>query len=172
MLTLALVRLIDKEKQMSKIRIIKKYPNRRLYDTSTSSYITLAGVKDLILEYVPFKIINSRCGEDLTRTSILQIVAEEESSFPIFSSELLMGLIRSYGDSTQAMLSRFLEHSLQEFIKKQGQLKNPMSTLPGESYSLNMKQLAETNLQSWENSETNKKQTEQAETQRDEERVV
>lgn len=137
---------------MSTIRTIKKYPNRRLYDTSTSSYITLSGVKELILEYTAFKIIHSKSGDDLTRSTILQIVAEEESNFPVFSSELLMELIRNYGDSAQPLLSRFLEYSLQQFVQKQGQLKNPMSSYCGKNYSLSIRELTEKNLETWEQS--------------------
>jgi len=137
---------------MNDLRIIKKYPNRRQYDTKTSSYITLSGVKELIIEHIPFKIIHSKKGEDLTRSTILQIVSEEEANKPIFSCELLMDIIRSYGDSTQPLLSRFLEHSMQQFIKKQGLLKNPMSSFCDKNYSISLDDLAQSNIKSWEQS--------------------
>ena len=71
-------------------RLIKKYPNRRLYDTATSSYITLADVKKLVLQQVPFKVADAKSNEDLTRSILLQIILEEESSgAPMFSSDML-----------------------------------------------------------------------------------
>ena len=83
---------------MASPRIIKKYPNRRLYDTETSTYITLAEVKDLVLGYKDFQVQDAKSGEDLTRSILLQIILEEESGgMPMFSSDLLSQMIRSYG---------------------------------------------------------------------------
>ena len=74
------------------VRLIKKYPNRRLYDTKTSAYITLGDVKELVLKFEPFKVLDAKTGDDLTRSILLQIILEEESGgVPLFSCELLSG---------------------------------------------------------------------------------
>src|SRR5678816_4629427 len=85
-------------KMENPLRLIKKYPNRRLYDTKTSSYITLADVKQMVLKQEEFQVVDAKSGEDLTRQILLQIILEEESGgVPMFSSNLLSQLIRSYG---------------------------------------------------------------------------
>ena len=93
------------------VRIIKKYPNRRLYDTATSSYITLADVKKLVLENVEFKVEDAKSKEDLTRAILLQIILEEESvvGAPIFSSDVLAKIIRFYGNAMQGMMANYLK---------------------------------------------------------------
>ena len=97
-------------------RIIKKYPNRRLYDTETSTYITLAEVKDLVLQYKEFLVQDAKSGEDLTRAILLQIILEEESGgMPLFSSDLLSQLIRSYGNAMQGMMGTYLERNIRAF---------------------------------------------------------
>jgi len=86
-------------------RIIKKYPNRRLYDTESSSYITLADVKKLVLEQVPFRVEDAKTKEDLTRSILLQIILEEESAgAPMFSCDMLTHIIRFYGNAMQGMM--------------------------------------------------------------------
>ena len=91
-------------------RIIKKYPNRRLYDTETSTYITLAEVKDLVLQYKEFQVQDAKSGDDLTRAILLQIILEEESTggLPMFSSDLLSQLIRFYGNAMQGVMGAYL----------------------------------------------------------------
>jgi polyhydroxyalkanoate synthesis repressor PhaR len=136
---------------MSDIRIIKKYPNRRLYDTHISRYITLPDVKKMVEGYIPFKIIDSKTNEDITRNTLLQVITEEEEKgTPIFTSELLLNTIRFYGDSTQAQISRFLEHSLQHFTEHKGELKGPMSSLGKKDGSSKLKKITEKNLTSWD----------------------
>ena len=94
---------------MSDIRVIKKYPNRRLYDTKISSYITLNDIKELVMSYSEFKVIDAKTKEDLTRCTLMQIIAEEETNGqPIMTQEILKEFVRFYGDSMQAMMSRFL----------------------------------------------------------------
>ena len=108
---------------MSEQRIIKKYPNRRLYDTATSSYITLADVKKLVLENVEFKVVDARSGEDLTRSILLQIIIEEEAcGAPMFSSDMLTQIIRFYGNAMQGMMGTFLEKNIQTFMQIQKRL--------------------------------------------------
>jgi polyhydroxyalkanoate synthesis repressor PhaR len=100
------------------VRIIKKYPNRRLYDTATSSYITLEDVKKLVLDQVVFKVEDAKTHEDLTRNILLQIILEEESGngIPMFSSGVLSQIIRSYGHTMQGMMGSYLEKNVQTLI--------------------------------------------------------
>ncbi len=93
-------------------RLIKKYPNRRLYDTQTSAYITLADVKQLVLDSEDFRVVDAKSDEDLTRSILLQIILEEEASgAPLFSSEMLSQIIRFYGHAMQGMMGAYLEKS-------------------------------------------------------------
>ena len=101
-------------------RIIKKYPNRRLYDTETSTYITLAEIKQFVLEYQDFQVQDARSGEDLTRSILLQIILEEESGgVPMFSGDMLANVIRYYGHSMQGLMGNYLERSIHAFHEAQ-----------------------------------------------------
>ncbi|MGV3742556.1 MAG: polyhydroxyalkanoate synthesis repressor PhaR [Burkholderiaceae bacterium] len=101
-------------------RLIKKYPNRRLYDTKTSAYITLADVKQLVLDNEDFIVTDAKSGEDLTRSILLQIILEEEAGgAPIFSSQALAHIIRFYGNAMQGMMSPYLEKNIQAFVDMQ-----------------------------------------------------
>ncbi|MBC7732591.1 MAG: polyhydroxyalkanoate synthesis repressor PhaR [Bacteriovorax sp.] len=104
-------------------RILKKYPNRRLYDTHLSSYITLADVKAMVLTGEHFEVRDAKTGDDLTRSILLQIILEEETGgVPIFSAPMLSQLIRFYGHSMQGMMGSYLEKNLQTFTDIQAQL--------------------------------------------------
>ncbi|MEK7991875.1 MAG: polyhydroxyalkanoate synthesis repressor PhaR [Thiotrichaceae bacterium] len=108
-------------------RIIKKYPNRRLYDTAISSYITLDDIKTLVMGHVSFKIQDAKTGQDITRSILLQIILEqEEEGEPIFSSEVLEQLIRFYGDTLQGIVANYFERSLVLFSKQQHELQEKM----------------------------------------------
>ena len=101
-------------------RILKKYPNRRLYDTRTSSYITLADVKKMVLEGETFEVRDAKAGEDLTRSILLQIILEEETGgVPMFSTQMLAHIIRFYGHAMQGMMGSYLEKNLQTFVDLQ-----------------------------------------------------
>jgi len=101
-------------------RVLKKYPNRRLYDTQSSSYITLADVKRMVLSGESFEVRDAKTGDDLTRSILLQIILEEESGgIPIFSTQMLAQLIRFYGQAMQGMMGAYLEKNLQTFIELQ-----------------------------------------------------
>ena len=103
--------------------IIKKYPNRRLYDTQTSTYITLVDVKRMVLEKDEFRVLDAKTNEDLTRSILLQIILEEESGgVPLFSAEMLAQIIRSYGHVMQGMLGSYLEKNMQAFADIQSDL--------------------------------------------------
>lgn len=104
-------------------RLIKKYPNRRLYDTQTSSYITLADVKQLVLANETFLVVDAKTEEDLTRSILLQIILEEESNGqPMFSSSALSQIIRYYGHAMQGMMGSYLEKNIQVFIDIQNKM--------------------------------------------------
>jgi polyhydroxyalkanoate synthesis repressor PhaR len=118
---------------MASPRIIKKYPNRRLYDTETSTYITLAEVKDLVLGYKDFQVQDAKSGEDLTRSILLQIILEEESGgVPMFSSPMLANIIRYYGHAMQGMMGSYLERSISTFHEAQKRFQEQAQTLYGE----------------------------------------
>jgi polyhydroxyalkanoate synthesis repressor PhaR len=118
-------------------RIIKKYPNRRLYDTQTSGYITLADVKKMVVDHVDFQVVDAKTGEDLTRSILLQIILEEESvGLPMFSSEMLSQMIRFYGQAMQGVLGPYLEKNLQTFLAIQQRMQAQARQLYGEGAAL------------------------------------
>ena len=120
--------------QEQQVRIIKKYPNRRLYDTNTSAYITLGDVKDLVLKQQDFKVVDAKSGEVLTRSILFQIILEEEAGgVPIFSADLLSVFIRIYGNATQGMLGRYLESSMKTFLDFQHRLQDQSRGLYGDN---------------------------------------
>jgi polyhydroxyalkanoate synthesis repressor PhaR len=104
-------------------RLIKKYPNRRLYDTQSSAYITLADVKELVIAQADFLVVDAKSGEDLTRQILLQIILEEEQEGqPMFTAPVLAQIIRSYGNAMQGMMGSYLEKNVQAFIDIQNKL--------------------------------------------------
>lgn len=101
-------------------RVIKKYPNRRLYDTDTSSYVTLAEIKRLVMESESFVVRDAKTGEDLTRSILLQIILEEEASgSPMFTAPVLSNVIRFYGHAMQGMMGGYLEKNMQALMDLQ-----------------------------------------------------
>ncbi|MBF0323163.1 MAG: polyhydroxyalkanoate synthesis repressor PhaR [Magnetococcales bacterium] len=140
-----------------KSRLIKKYPNRRLYDQETSSFLTLDGVRKLVVQGVPFQVIDAKDGRDITRAILLQVLAEEEEKgVPIFGTELLLMIIRLYGNNLQVDFSRFIERSFSFFLEQQGALSakltqpllNPVN--PGASIISTLTEMAEKNLTLWQ----------------------
>ncbi len=120
------------------LRLIKKYPNRRLYDTATSSYITLADVKQLVLDQVEFKVVDAKTEEDLTRSILLQIILEEEGAgSPMFSSTMLAQIIRFYGNAMQGMMGTYLEKNIHTFMEIQKKLQEQGVPKLGENPMLN-----------------------------------
>ncbi len=104
-------------------RVIKKYPNRRLYDTQTSVYITLSDVKKLVLAQQVFSVVDAKSGNDLTHSVLLQIILEEESQGShMLSSEALSEIIRYYGHAMQGMMGTYLEKNIQAFTDMQKRL--------------------------------------------------
>lgn len=132
------------------VRIIKKYPNRRLYDTAISSYITLADVKRLVLDGVDFQVVDAKSRDDLTRTILLQIISEEEEGGePIFSSELLAQIIRSYGGNMQNLLTDYLEKSMDMWAEQQRTLREHTRDFMEANPMTMLTQIAERNLDVW-----------------------
>ncbi|MGY0504136.1 polyhydroxyalkanoate synthesis repressor PhaR [Luteimonas sp. e5] len=131
-------------------RIIKKYPNRRLYDTEISSYITVEDVRQLILDGEDFEVRDAKSGEDLTRQVLLQIIAEQEQGGePLLSTQLLSQIIRFYGDSMQGFMGDYLERSMALFLEQQNQFRQQLGGLMGQSPWDVMNQMAERNLDMW-----------------------
>ena len=121
------------ESKDGQLRLIKKYPNRRLYDTKTSSYITLADVKQMVLKQEEFQVVDAKSGDDLTRQILLQIILEEESGgMPLFSSDLLSQLIRSYGNAMQGMMGSYLERNIKAFQDIQKALQDQSQKMYGD----------------------------------------
>ncbi len=103
-------------------RVLKKYPNRRLYDTRSSSYVTLADVKQMVLDGAEFEVRDARSGDDLTRSILLQIILDEESAgVPMFSARTLSQIIRFYGHAMQGLMGTMLEQNMAAFAELQGQ---------------------------------------------------
>jgi polyhydroxyalkanoate synthesis repressor PhaR len=120
------------------LRLIKKYPNRRLYDTRTSTYITLADVKQLVLKHEQFQVVDAKTSEDLTRSILLQIILEEEAGgMPMFTSDLLSQLIRFYGNAMQGMVGNYLEKNMQTFVQVQKQLQEQSRAMFGDTGKVN-----------------------------------
>ena len=131
-------------------RVLKKYPNRRLYDTEVSSYITLAEVKAMVLQGVDFEVRDAKTGEDLTRSILLQIILEEETGgVPIFSATMLSQIIRFYGDSLQGFMGSYLERSMQLFLEQQTQFRSQLNSLLGQTPWTMLNSLTERNLDLW-----------------------
>ena len=114
------------------VRLIKKYPNRRLYDTETSSYITLSEVKQLVLEHAEFQVVDAKTNQDLTRSILMQIILDEESGVaPLFTCDMLSQMIRSYGNAMQGFMGNYLEKGMQSFVDIQKKLQEQNGTMSG-----------------------------------------
>ncbi len=117
---------------MTEPRIIKKYPNRRLYDTEESRYITLADIRQLVLEQVEFVVVDKKTQEDITRSILLQVISDQEQhGDPIMSQDFLSQIIRSYGSSMQNLVGSYLEQSLRLFRSQQKQMRDGVKSMMG-----------------------------------------
>jgi polyhydroxyalkanoate synthesis repressor PhaR len=135
---------------MTKKRVIKKYPNRRLYDTDISSYITIEDVRQLIVDGEDFEVRDAKSGEDLTRQVLLQIIAEhEQDGQPMLSTQLLSQIIRFYGDSLQGFMGSYLDRSMQTFMEQQAQFRQQIGSVVGQTPWSMMNQLTERNMDLW-----------------------
>ncbi len=133
---------------MSQIRIIKKYPNRRLYDTEISSYVTVEDIRQLVVDGEVFEVHDAKTGTDLTRQVLLQIISErEESGQPLLSTQLLSQLIRFYGDQLQGFMGSYLEKSLQTFMDQQAQFRSQLNAMLGQTPIGVLQTVAERNME-------------------------
>src|SRR5487761_2684338 len=135
---------------MAQVRVIKKYPNRRLYDTEISSYITLEEVRQLVIDGEEFEVRDAKTGDDLTRSVLLQIIAEhEQTGQPMFTTQLLSQIIRFYGDSMQGFMGSYLEKSLQIFLDQQGKFRSQLNNILGQTPWSMLNDMTERNLDLW-----------------------
>lgn len=133
-----------------KQRVIKKYPNRRLYDTERSGYITLADVRALVSSSVNFKVVDAHSQEDITRNILLQIIMEQENGGePLFTTEILSRMIRYYGNSMQNTFTAYLENSISLFAEQQKQLQDQMEGVLRVNPMQTMTQIMQKNLELW-----------------------
>jgi polyhydroxyalkanoate synthesis repressor PhaR len=117
-------------------RVIKKYPNRRLYDTDTSTYITLADVKQLVMDAEPFVVRDAKTNEDLTRSILLQIILEEEAGgAPMFSEAALANIIRFYGHAMQGFMGSYIEKNVQAFTDLQAKMAEQSKSITPEMWA-------------------------------------
>lgn len=131
-------------------RVIKKYPNRRLYDTTESKYITLDDVKKLVIEGVPFLVTDKQTGEDITRNILLQIIIEqEEAGSPVFSTDMLQQLIGFYGKSMQGAASNFIKQSLSMLAEQQQAFQQEMTRAVTGNPLAAMQAMTERNMEMW-----------------------
>jgi polyhydroxyalkanoate synthesis repressor PhaR len=127
----------DDHTMAKQLRLIKKYPNRRLYDTQTSSYITLADVKELVLKHEEFQVIDAKSNDDLTRSILLQIILEEENAgAPMFSHDVLTQFIRFYGNAMQGVMGNYLEKNVHAFLEIQKNIQEQSKAMFGDNAKL------------------------------------
>ncbi len=132
---------------MSNLRVIKKYPNRRLYDTEESRYITLADVKELVMNKVEFEVIDKKSGEDITRTILLQVISDQEQQGDaIMSEDFLAQIIRAYGSVVPDFVTKYLEQSMQLFMQQQKYLKGQLQGVGGTDPISAMAELTQQNF--------------------------
>lgn len=135
---------------MTEPRIIKKYPNRRLYDTEQSHYITLADIRRLVLDHVDFVVIDKKSQQDITRSILLQVIAEQEQrGQPIMSRDFLAQLIRSYDGDMQGVVGSYLEQSMKLFTSQQQQMRERVQGVVGADPAGMVGDIAQQNYASW-----------------------
>ena len=135
---------------MSKPRVIKKYPNRRLYDTEESRYITLADVKALVLDKVEFVVIDKKSGADITRSILLQVIAEQEQQGDaIMTEDFLSQVIRSYGKVMPGFMANYLEQSMRLFMAQQQNLRGQVKRVVGVDPVEAVAEVAQKNFNRW-----------------------
>lgn len=135
---------------MSDSRVIKKYPNRRLYDTAESRYITLADVRKLVVENVDFVVVDKKTQEDITRSILLQVIAEQEHmSEPLLSRDFLSQVIRSYGGVVQTVIGTYLEQSIRLFAREHRELRERVKGMSDAEMLQIAASLATRNFDQW-----------------------
>ncbi len=135
---------------MSAARVIKKYPNRRLYDTEESRYITLADVRDLVINKIEFLVIDKKSSEDITRSILLQVISEQEQhGDAIMSQDFLSQVIRSYGNAMPGFIANYLEQSLKLFMTQQQNLRGQVKRVVGIDPVVAVADVAQKNFNRW-----------------------
>jgi len=135
---------------MSETRVIKKYPNRRLYDTEESRYITLADIRKLVLDRIEFVVIDKKSQNDITRSILLQVISEQEhAAEPLMSRDFLSQVIRSYGGATKGMIGSYLEQSLKLFSAQQREFRDRLKQEPDADPTEAATTLSQNNYQRW-----------------------
>jgi polyhydroxyalkanoate synthesis repressor PhaR len=135
---------------MSEPRVIKKYPNRRLYDTVESRYITLADIRRLVTEKVDFVVIDKKSQEDITRSILLQVISEQEHlGEPLMSQDFLSQVIRSYGGAMHGFVGNYLEQSLKLLASQQQQMRENMRGVMGSDAFDSIATITQQNLERW-----------------------
>ena len=138
------------------VRTIKKYANRRLYDTAISQYVTLEDIRNLVIHSEPFQVVDAKSGEELTRSILLQIICErEDSGDPILSTEFLERVIRFYGDAMQGFMGNYLEKSIDSFLQQQETIRTQMNSLMEQTPLSVMAQMTERNMDLWKSMQEN-----------------
>ena len=135
------------------MRTLKKYPNRRLYDTSQSCYVTIDNVRDLVLGHERFRVVDSKSGDDLTRSILLQIIMEQENDAGehVLTNEVLQHLIRFYGSGMQTNMAHFLEQSISFFLNQQEVMQDQVRSVVGANSPIGVLQkMTEDNMKLWE----------------------
>lgn len=135
---------------MNDARVIKKYPNRRLYDTEESRYITLADVKNLVLNKVVFVVVDKKSGADITRSILLQVISEQEQQGDaMMSQDFLSQLIRSYGKVMPGFMANYLEQSMKLFVTQQQNLRGQVKRVVGVDPVVAVADIAQKNFNRW-----------------------
>lgn len=135
---------------MTAARTIKKYPNRRLYDTEESRYITLADIRDLVLRKIDFTVIDKKTGDDITRSILLQVISEQEQhGDAVMSRDFLSQVIRSYGKVMPGFMAKYLEQSMRLFMTQQQNLRGQVKKVVGVDPVLAMTDIAQKNFNRW-----------------------
>lgn len=135
---------------LSTVRIIKKYPNRRLYDTEQSRYITLADLRTLIADGIDIEVQDASTGGDITRAILLQIINEQEAADkPLFTTEILTRMIRFYGGQSQGLFTDYLERTLEMFLDQQQRYQNRLAELMGSTPMDTLSEMATRNMEIW-----------------------
>jgi polyhydroxyalkanoate synthesis repressor PhaR len=135
------------------MRTLKKYPNRRLYDTSQSCYVTIDNVRDLVLGHERFRVVDSKSGDDLTRSILLQIIMEQENDAGehVLTNEVLQHLIRFYGSGMQTNVAHFLEQSISFFLNQQEVMQDQVRSVIGTNSPIGtLQKMTEDNMKLWE----------------------
>ena len=137
---------------MNQTRVIKKYANRRLYDTAASKHVTLSDIRKMIVEGFDIQIIEDTSGDDITRPLLLQIIAEQEQSAgqPILSEMLLSQLIRFYGNPMQGLMAQYLQKSVSTFVKQQSTVQEQMQHMLSNTPIDTMRELVSQNMKTWD----------------------